>query len=103
MTISDFTADARAATPSAAAEIAVPEREVLIAGVEAMELSLAEAVRKKLLLCQNKVSGYEKRLHLCHPLARVREAELRRIRCTQRLSRAAESALARVMNRLTVL
>lgn len=48
VTISDFVADARAATPSAAAEMAVPDRRETERYIKNLESRLARAMRKKL-------------------------------------------------------
>ena len=66
-TIADFVADLRAATPSAAAELAVPERETLIGGVDLlanrMEQSLEQTIAKK----QLQLARLENRMSACSP------------------------------------
>jgi exodeoxyribonuclease VII large subunit len=61
-TITDFIADLRAPTPSAAAEIAVPKREDLFFQIQTLENRLARAMRQRL-------DGY--RLHLSHLCRRI--------------------------------
>lgn len=46
-TISDFVADVRAATPSAAAELVVPEGQEIIAGIKSLTRDLVRAIEQK--------------------------------------------------------
>ncbi len=61
-TITDFVADLRAPTPSAAAEIAVPKREELIFQIQTLENRLKRAVKQT-------IDSY--RLHLSHLSRRI--------------------------------
>jgi exodeoxyribonuclease VII large subunit len=67
-TIADFVADVRAATPSAAAELAVPERDELVRSLEGLHRQLALALRQ----------GLEKKRQELHKLqARMRDPSKR--------------------------
>ena len=57
-TISDFVADARAATPSNAAEMVVPDREELARAIRSLEGRLAAAVRSVLRGRSDRVERY---------------------------------------------
>ena len=48
VTISDFVADLRAATPSNAAELAVPDREALLQTMDSMSVAMATALSRQL-------------------------------------------------------
>lgn len=48
VTISDFVADLRAATPSNAAELAVPDRDALMQNLDAMSAAMATALTRQL-------------------------------------------------------
>lgn len=48
VTISDYVADLRAATPSNAAELAVPDREALLQNLDAMSASMASSLSRQL-------------------------------------------------------
>lgn len=72
VTIADFVADARASTPSNAAEMAVPDRREIIAGLRGMQQHLTDAVqtlirerRLTLLTLQRRMaaSAPERRIH----------------------------------------
>lgn len=70
--ISDFTADARAATPTQAASMAVPDINELRFQVEDLEKGLTDAVNFQLKVRKDKVKYYLKN----HALQRVRERAL---------------------------
>jgi exodeoxyribonuclease VII large subunit len=57
-TIADFVADARAATPSAAAEMAVPDKREMERHIQALNSRLYSALREK-------AAGYRQRLKAC--------------------------------------
>ena len=103
VTISDFVADCRAATPSAAAEIAVAERDTLLAQMDEIEGQMQSALSRKILQQRAALSEAGRRLRACHPLAKVREMQLTLARLSQRLGRQAETTLTRGRGRLDVL
>lgn len=53
VTISDYVADLRAATPSNAAELAVPDREALMQTLDSMSASMASALNRQLKNARN--------------------------------------------------
>jgi exodeoxyribonuclease VII large subunit len=61
-TIADFVADIRAPTPSAAAELAVPEKKRLLQQIEEMHLALFAAMTQKLTFFHQKVDDLHSRL-----------------------------------------
>ena len=56
VTISDFVADLRAATPSNAAELAVPDRDALMQNLDAMSVVLYNALQNKLIHAKKHLS-----------------------------------------------
>lgn len=76
-TIADLAADMRAPTPSAAAELAVPETGTLIGEIEALKNRSSRAMSRKLSDCEKVLSGLSKDVQLRSPRARIAAWELR--------------------------
>ncbi len=84
VTISDFVADLRAPTPSAAAELVVRTRDELLAGIETFRRHLVQGARYRLAMARRAIDqqGIERALALFHRavgrrLQRVDEQEYR--------------------------
>lgn len=75
-TLCDYAADMRAPTPSAAAELAVPVLEDLLANVEEMRLSLHRAADNALMAAAKNVEGLFARLQMRHPQAQLEKMVL---------------------------
>jgi exodeoxyribonuclease VII large subunit len=73
-TIADFTADLRAATPSAAAELAVPLRAELLGTVEAVRLRLARCLRRETGRRRDRIADLQGRLR--DPKRRLGDARI---------------------------
>ena len=95
-TLADFAADRRAPTPSAAAEIITPDINDLRLQVDAMSLTLTEAMQARLTQARTSLSTLQRALRLLSPfnqLARQRE----------RLDEARARLAAALAHRLAVL
>ena len=77
VTLSDLAADVRAATPSVAAEVCVPERENLLATLQKMRQSLCRAGDHMILNGKSRLALLEKRLAARHPAALLKDASSR--------------------------
>jgi len=82
-TIADFVADVRAPTPSAAAEIIVPEKEALIEGVSTLESRLHKASARNLERSREGLGHLNRRL--VHPGRRVQDGYIRLDDLSERL------------------
>ena len=94
VTLSDLAADVRAATPSVAAEVCVPDRASLAATIQKMRDSLARAGKNLILARQSQLALCEKRLAARHPAALLHAARARADLMEQRLRACMERQLA---------
>lgn len=84
-TLCDLAADMRAPTPSAAAELAVPEREALTEQVDGMLFDMQRAAENALLMRQSGLGMLEKRLAQRDPRSVVRQLQMRNAHLTEKL------------------
>ena len=75
-TISDFTADLRAATPSAAAELAVPDIRQTIEDLEDLKKSLDKGVERVLKNKLHKIAVFEAKLNALSPANKLNKQKL---------------------------
>ena len=73
VTISDYVADLRAATPSNAAELAVPDRQELLKKLSMMQTSMQQSVQKTLKLGRQRLSSLAEKRVLQSPLNYVED------------------------------
>jgi exodeoxyribonuclease VII large subunit len=76
-TIADFTADLRAPTPTAAAELATPNRDDLLASLADQTEQLERIILAVLSNQRWGLSGLQNRLQLCSPQTRLRTDQQR--------------------------
>jgi exodeoxyribonuclease VII large subunit len=87
-TIADFVADARAPTPSAAAELVVPDRLACLDVLMRGEQRLIGAMRREVRAIGTRVSTLERQLQVSHPGVRLQQQMQRLDDLAQRLSAA---------------
>ena len=92
--ISDFVADRRAPTPSAAAELISPDGDALLAGLAAGQRRLEGAVRRRLGEARRQLTGLEGRLQRAAPAVRLRQQQQRLDGLDVRLNRAIRNGLS---------
>jgi exodeoxyribonuclease VII large subunit len=99
-TIADFVADARAPTPSAAAELVVPDGRACLEVLERTGQRLLAAVRRELRAIAVRLGALEGRLQVSHPGVRLQQQTQRLDDLTLRLNAAARTQLQRDGRRL---
>jgi exodeoxyribonuclease VII large subunit len=92
-TIADFVADARAPTPSGAAELVVPDRAACLDVLSRTSDRLLVAMRRELRTVSTRFDAAASRLKLMHPGARLLQQEQRLDDLEQRLAGAMRGAL----------
>ncbi len=95
VTISDYVADLRAATPSNAAELAVPDQEELTHQLAAMLSSMEATVRKQVKLQRQRLQVLAAARPLQSPTAYLDEKRLLLDHCQRRLCAAQEQRISR--------
>lgn len=101
VTIADFVADVRAATPTAAAEAVTPDQSTWLQSFDWYQQRLQQLIKNKIERLQEKVQWTHRRLQQQHPenqlqRSRQRSDELkhRLIRCSQSMLQLHQSKLA---------
>jgi len=87
-TIADFVADQRAATPSAAAELASPDRVELVSQIDSLANQMSLRIRKHMESRKSALQNIGRRLFRSHPGNRVIQWQLRLDELEQRLHKA---------------
>jgi exodeoxyribonuclease VII large subunit len=100
-TIADFVADARAPTPSGAAELVAPDSRACADVLERTASRIAVAMRRELRSLEALFSGLASRLKRCHPGIRVMQQEQRLDDLEQRLAGALRACLQNDRHRLS--
>ena len=103
VTLSDLAADVRAATPSVAAEVCVPEREALLAAIQKMRDAMTRAAKNDLLSRQSRLTLCEKRLAARHPAAMMRDAQSKAELLGHRLQALMERQFTMLKNKTAML
>jgi exodeoxyribonuclease VII large subunit len=103
VTISDFVADLRAATPSNAAELAVPDREALSQTLDSMENAMATALNRQLRSYQQRLDMLSKSPALQSPTGYFDQKQKQLELLTNRLISAENQNIARNTQRYVAL
>jgi len=94
-TIADLVADARAPTPSAAAQLVTPDRQALLDGLTSRAQRLDALMRAGLRTHGARLTATERRLGVAHPGVRLEQQAQRLDDLTQRLTGALQVRLHR--------
>lgn len=93
-TIIDYVADLRAPTPSAAAELAVPDVRELFERMAGYREVLAQRMNRRLQTCRETVKGYEKQLQFLSPAGKLRGYRQYQLRLEERLLAGMQQVLS---------
>ena len=102
-TIADFVADVRASTPSAAAEIVMPERHTLENRLTGLELRLRNSMQKKTSMERLSLRRLQESTAFKQPLNRVYQERMRLDVQRRYLQKAQEACTEAFANRLSML
>lgn len=94
VTISDYVADVRAATPSNAAELAVPDRAEIAELLDNLDIRRSQAMKKKLAELSSRLADLESRRVMQSPAAYLDTKKLELDRASDRLVSAFQSITA---------
>ena len=100
VTIADFVADARAATPSHAAEMAAPDQAELLQRLGSLQSRLAQAEGRRLSLLRERLDALAAKRVLQDPMVPIQDKALRLDRAQRDLLHAAQQRLAAPRQRL---
>lgn len=103
VTISDFAADLRAATPTAAAEAAVFLASDYLEGLMALEDHMERILRNRLSSMRLKMERDTMRLKAAHPKVRLERYHSRLLELRRRCFQASEKQMETLRNRLKLL
>ena len=101
-TIADFTADLRAATPSVAAEQAVPLLAPILESIEEYEEKLKLTMDRKIRMTRMRISSYKVRLDAASPERKTDAKRMECIRFEERLNNRMNRLLTQRKNKLNL-
>lgn len=99
-TIVDFVADLRAPTPSAAAELATPNRDDLLQDIDRLRMHLAQQLGDSLDLRSRELANTQRRLRWLTPSKRIETDSRVLLELRQRQNRAVATFLTHLHERL---
>lgn len=100
LTIADLAADMRAPTPSAAAELAVPDAAVMLSALEGMKKRLADGVKRRVAESENALNYRSEVIRALSPQSRIDSRAQRLDALEKSISGSVHSALDRAEQRL---
>lgn len=101
-TIIDYVADLRAPTPSAAAELAVPDMRIVLGQLQGYEEALEAAMEQILALCRQRVDSYACVFRHLNPQSRLNDRRQRLMEVEDRLRLGMERRIEQAKSELAI-
>jgi exodeoxyribonuclease VII large subunit len=102
-TLADYAADLRAPTPSAAAELAIPDVMITVNQFHTKEKALHSNMQNRLRLTKSRLDTLETRLYGLSPERRFKEQQRRFNECFERMNRNIDRRLEQAKHRYSVI
>ena len=101
-TIIDYVADLRAPTPSAAAELAVPDMRIVLGQLQGYEEALEAAMEQIMALCRQRVDSYARVFRHLNPQSRLNDRRQRLMEVADRLRLGMERRIEQAKSELAI-
>lgn len=101
-TIIDYVADLRAPTPSAAAELAVPDMRIVLGQLQGYEEALEAAMEQIMALCRQRVDSYARVFRHLNPQSRLNDRRQRLMEVEDRLRIGMERRIEQAKSELAI-
>ena len=101
-TIIDYVADLRAPTPSAAAELAVPDMRIVLGQLQGYEEALEAAMEQIMALCRQRVDSYARVFRHLNPQSRLNDRRQRLMEIEDRLRLGMERRIEQAKSELAI-
>ena len=101
-TIIDYVADLRAPTPSAAAELAVPDMRIVLGQLQGYEEALEVAMEQIVALCRQRVDSYARVFRHLNPQSRLNDRRQRLMEIEDRLRLGMERRIEQAKSELAI-
>ncbi len=101
-TIIDYVADLRAPTPSAAAELAVPDMRIVLGQLQGYEEALEAAMEQIVALCRQRVDSYARVFRHLNPQSRLNDRRQRLMEIEDRLRLGMERRIEQAKSELAI-
>ncbi len=102
-TIADYVADLRAPTPSAAAELAIPDVMSTINNVEGYGQEINRLMKNKVTVAKEKLNAVDRHLHLLNPVKKLQDKQMYLDTLTDKLNNLMKLKYERRANRFNIL
>lgn len=99
-TIADYAADLRAATPSAACELAIWDMRELVASIDGYEYQLRQCMNRRLQEYQYRLDQYQMKIHLWNPKNQLKGQQMQLANERDRMERAIRQKYQEYAHRL---